>query len=77
MLVAWLCQARAVSGDELAAFLTERDMQGPAAHLRSNGVSGEDFLGFSENDLREQLRVLPFVAAKLLLVRRTFVESAP
>ena len=64
------------SVDELAYFLIAEDMKGPAMTLQSAAVNGADFLDWNEPaTLQEDLKLLPFVARKLLKCRDAFLAQ--
>jgi len=64
------------SVDELADFLIAEDMKGPATTLQSAAVNGADFLEWTEPaTLQEDLKLLPFVARKLLKCRDAFLAQ--
>ena len=65
------------SVDDLADFLIAEDMRGPAQILQSAAVSGADFLQWQDAaTLQNDLRLLPFVAAKLLVRRDDFLAGS-
>ena len=74
-----LCQAdvmRSWTVTELASFLEGDDMRGPAAALRTAGVSGSDFMAWgTEDELVADLRLAPFTARKLLACRAKFLSA--
>ena len=57
---------------ELYEFLESRDMAGPAAQLRSQGVNGADFVELTNRTLEKDLRCTPFTANKLIRLRQRF-----
>ena len=60
---------------ELADFLAEEDLRGPAEDFKKAGVSGKDFLAWaSPLELQTDLRLAPFTARKLLAVRDAFLK---
>lgn len=62
--------------DALAKFLESEDLHGPAAAFRTSGVSGSDFLAWTDaNSLATDLRLTPFAARKLLACRAKFLED--
>ena len=64
------------SVDELADFLIAEDMKGPATTLQNAAVNGADFLEWTEPaTLQEDLKLLPFVARKLLKCRDAFLAQ--
>ena len=61
---------------DMATWLESRDLAGPAAAFRQNGVNGEDFVGFpSAESLEQDLRLTPFCARKLIRVRDTYLQK--
>ena len=64
------------SVSELAYFLTKKDMEGPAQHLRAQGVSGADFAAMTEQMLQQELRLSIFTARKLVHVREAHLAQA-
>ena len=60
---------------ELARFLESKDLCGPAGQLYRQGVSGPDFVDFSEESLSSELGISPFTARKLCRVRGSFLQS--
>ena len=68
-------QMQGWSVSDLAVWLESRDLAGPAAAFRQNGVSGADFEGFSSAEaLENDLRLTPFCARKLISVRDNFLQ---
>ena len=62
--------------DQLAKFLDSEDLRGPAAAFRSSGVSGVDFLAWTDaSALATDLRLTPFTARKLLACREKFLAQ--
>ena len=57
---------------ELAHFLEERDLQGPAKHLRTNGVRGADLLHMDAHALVSDVGLTKFAASRILAVRDAF-----
>ena len=56
--------------EEVATWLEGLDMAGPAAHFRSQGVSGKDMVEFqSHQDLSRDLGVTAFLARKVFALR--------
>ena len=66
---------RSWSVRDLALFLSKADMEGPAQHLRAQGCAGEDFLHFTDTDLKQDLRTSPFTAKKLLRIRDAYLAG--
>ena len=61
--------------DELAGFLVEEDLRGPAEALRRAGVNGHDFLLWTtREDLQAELGLPKFTAKKLLAARDLFLR---
>ena len=61
--------------DELADFLVDKDLQGPANAFRNAGVNGEDFLAWATaTELQADLRIAPFTAKKLIRTRDAYLE---
>ena len=62
--------------DELAEFLADEDLRGPAEDLRKAGVSGTDFLAWgTAAELQVDLRLAPFTARKLLATRDAYLSE--
>ena len=61
---------------EVAAFLRDKDLAGPAAYLADNGVNGEDLYNINLETLTQDLRCTPFAARKVLHVRNSFLQNA-
>ena len=60
--------------DDLAEFLADADLEGPAETLKKAGVCGQDFLTWDDAaELQADLRVAPFTARKLLAVREAYL----
>lgn len=57
---------------ELARFLEQRDLHGPAKHLRANGVRGADLLHMDARALVSDLGLTKFAARRVLSVRDAF-----
>ena len=55
--------------DDVTDFLQARDLHGPAAALRANGVNGRDLLNATIAELTQDVRLSPFAARKVLSVR--------
>ena len=61
--------------DDLADFLADEDLRGPAEDLKKAGVSGQDFLVWTTPmELQADLRLAPFTARKLLAVRDAYLK---
>ena len=61
--------------DELADFLVDKDLQGPANAFRNAGVNGEDFLAWATaTEMQADLRIAPFTAKKLIRTRDAYFE---
>ena len=63
-----------LSSSALRSLFYKQDMCGPASHLFSQSVNGQDFLELDEKHLVNEVRVTPFVAKKLLRVRAKLVR---
>ena len=65
------------SVEEVGAWLDSKDMAGPAALLRGQGVNGKDLLAWeTAEDMRRELGTTPFVATKVMAWRQEHVASA-
>ena len=63
------------SVDELAHFVSGQDAAALAEMLRSQSVSGSDFLSFeTHEDLAAELKLTPFAAKKLFRLRGAFLS---
>ena len=63
---------------EVASWLESQDMAGPAAHLRAQGVNGQDLMDFrSEQELSRDLGTSIFLARKVLRLRDAHVATQP
>ena len=60
------------SVSELAAWLSSRDLAGPAAQLRQQGVAGEDFVSMTVDGLVKEVGLSSFAAKKLVRLRDAF-----
>ena len=61
----------------VASWMEAGDAHGIAAVFRANGVCGLDLLSFQdERTLAQDLRLTPFAARKVLLLRDAFLSSA-
>ena len=60
--------------DQLADFLTTKDLRGPAEVLRASGVAGADLLAWdTATELQVDLKLTPFAARKVLATRDAFL----
>ena len=60
--------------DQLADFLTTKDLRGPAEVLRASGVAGADLLAWdTATELLVDLKLTPFAARKVLATRDAFL----
>ena len=57
---------------ELAHFLEQGDLHGPAKHLRTNGVRGADLLHMDAHALVSDVGLTKFAARRVLSVRDAF-----
>ena len=60
------------SVSDLAAWLSSRDLAGPAGQLRQQGVAGEDFVSATIDGLVKDVGLSPFTARKLVRLRDGF-----
>ena len=61
--------------DELADFLADEDLQGPADAFKNAGVNGADFLAWATaTELQADLRIAPFTAKKLIATRDAYLQ---
>ena len=60
------------SVSELVAWLSSRDLAGPAAQLRQQGVAGEDFVSMTVDGLVKEVGLSSFAAKKLVRLRDAF-----
>ena len=58
---------------QLSDFLEQRDLHGPAKHLRTNGVRGADLLGMDMRTLVSDVGLTRFAASRVLSVRDAFI----
>ena len=60
---------------ELADFLADEDLQGPADALKNAGVNGKDFLAWATaTEAQADLRISPFTAKKLIATRDAYLS---
>ena len=60
---------------DLARFLVQADMEGPAQQLRAQGVAGCDFVGATVSVLHNDMRMSPFTSKKLLRIRDAYLAG--
>ena len=58
---------------DVTAFLTAKDLAGPAEVLFKNGVAGKDFETMNTAIMKEDLRLSAFAADKIVAVRAEFL----
>ena len=60
---------------DVASFLRQHDLSGPANVLFANGVNGVDFLEMTSRILQDELRLSAFAARKVLRARDGYLHS--
>ena len=58
---------------QLAHFLAEHDLHGPAKHLRTNGVRGADFLNMGVQTSVSDVGLSRFAASRAISARDAFL----
>ena len=58
---------------ELTQFLEQKDLHGPAKHLRANGVRGVDLLNTDAHALVSEVGFTKFAASRVVSVRDAFL----
>ena len=62
--------------DQLADFLSSKDLRGPAEAMRASGVAGVDLLAWrGAAELQADLKLTPFAARKVLAVRDELLQQ--
>ena len=61
---------------EVANFLRNADLEGPASTCEVNGVAGQDLFELSAIRFREELRLTPFAAEKVVSARNAFLSGS-
>ena len=62
------------TASEVSGFLRRGDLDGPAATCWASGVHGADLLDFTWEALRDDVRLTPFAARKVLAARDAFLQ---
>ena len=61
----------------MSEFLEQRDLHGPAKHLRTNGVRGEDLLSMDVGALISAVGLTRFAAGRIVFTRDAFLGALP
>ena len=61
---------------EVGDFLRGADLQGPASACEANGVDGRDLFAMEAITLREEVRLSPFAARKVVSARDVFLSAS-
>ena len=60
---------------DVGNLLRHADLQGPAARRQANNVSGEDPFELCAERLRDDLKMTPFAARKVVQARNAFLHG--
>ena len=66
---------KAWSVSEVAGFLRGVDLEGPAAALHASGVNGDDLLHVTSVILRDDIKLTPFAARKVMSARDEYLSG--
>ena len=69
-------QMKGWSVKEVGDFLRGADLQGPASACEASGVDGRDLFAMEASTLREDVRLSPFAARKVLAARDFFLSGS-